>query len=1338
MHQILQSYLRRLTNLSGSNRSLLLLRLISEQCIDLHRFDYALNNPSFQLIEDLVAHKGEIPIASILDSRDKDSNRVSQQLKKIQRTDKFIFDERGSKDLYIGWPFIRGKFLDDTPVRAPLLFFPVTLNEKAGNWTLRLRSEVNITFNKSFILAYSFFNKVPLDEELLETTFNDFSKDSTVFRTELYELLKNSNIEINFNQENFRDVLQPFMDFKRADFETLEKTGQLKLFPEAVLGIFPQAGSYLVPDYLHLIENQGFEDLEEFFFKRRREDMEDESTAKYSDRLLEENTFTPFELDSSQERAIGLIKKGNSLIVQGPPGTGKSQLIANLICDYIARGKNVLLVCQKRAALDVVYNRLKQKELHDFIGLVHDFKNDRKDIFEKISQQIDRLDEYRQKNNSLDSIQLERTFQQASRKIDQSLEELEEFRTALFDESECGKSAKELYLSSNPEETTITLNQEYRNFHYPDVQKYIDKLSIHFQYHQELEGKKHFWVEGKSFAHLGVSDLLSIQNTVDDVFTFQQEIEKELTDLLSQNVDFESAEMIASKPSELDQLIQNLDNERVYKYFLKIAKDPPQVTPNWLLEQERILLQCFKGHGLETSLKSNELGRFQEALEHAINARKGLISWIRWKIFSKDKIFITRVIVSNELKGNKEGFQILLDKIDNRLNYEHLVSQLMLKKWLSDFPANIRKIDIQNWFFYQKLAFNTYELLDQLRPLESLIPFYKDNRDDQIISLKSLERIISRIPKKLQTWGNFLSHSQIRQLTLGKHQKDEVKALLKKDFDKISEYHQLKESYSTAENKVLENLLEFLRSGDKSEEVLKIFKNSLAVAWIDHIETKYPILRAVSSQKLETLEKILKVGVDEKKSSSGDILLLKSRERTYEDLEFNRLNNRVTYRELYHQVTKKKRIWPLRRVISNYSEELFKLIPCWMTSPESASAIFPMEEMFDLVIFDEASQCYSEKAIPALYRGKQVVIAGDSKQLKPFDLYKVRWEEDNTEDIPELEIDSLLDLASQHLPNSPLTHHYRSRSMELIEFSNKNFYENKLESLPEFETQQSTNNALEFIKVEGVWENNTNHQESVEVVKVIFGLLREDPSKSIGVVTFNARQQSYILDMLEAQALEKKIVIPESLFVKNIENVQGDERDVIIFSTAYAPDKSGRLQMRFGPLNNEGGENRLNVAVTRAKEKIFVISSILPTQIAAENLKNPGPRLLKEYLQFVWEVTHSGYKPSVMESTKQSSDWYLHHKISHEEFHHYSELDLKAQLNFADITVSKEDKYLGLILTDDEKFHESISMKESMVYYPNRLSDKKWPYTRFFSRTFWIDKQTITERLKIYLNRISN
>ncbi len=1315
-----------------------MLRLISEQCLDLHDFDYALNRPSFDTLKDLIGHESSVALTQQIDSRDKDANKMSRKLKRLQRIDKFIWDERGARDLYVGWPFVKGKFADDTLVRGPLLFFPVSLTVEKDTWILKPRKDVNITFNKSFLLAYSFYNNVPLDEELLETTFNDFDRDATIFRTELYELLKNSNVELNFNQDNFSDKLSPFQDYRRAELEEMEKTGQLKLYPEAVLGIFPQAGSYLVPDYIDLIENESFQDLEEFFLKRKRDDMEDEGTTKYSDRLLEENTFTPFELDSFQEKALGLIKKGNSLIVQGPPGTGKSQLISNLICDYIARGKNVLLVCQKRAALDVVFNRLKEKDLHDFIGLVHDFKNDRKDIFDKVAGQIDRLDEYRQKNNSLDAIQLERSFQQASRKIDQSVEELEEFKQSLYDESECGKSPKELYISSNPSDKTIAMNQDYRNFKYPEVDKFKDKLHQYLRYFLEFEKKKHFWVEGKSFASFTASDLQPIQQMVSEVVAYAHDLEKRLEKILHQKVDFESAEMISNRIDDLAKLIQNLDNERAYNYFLKIAKEPPIVKNNWLLEQERILLQCFKGQGLEVSLKSEELGRFQEALQHAIDARKGLISWLRWKLLSKDKIFVTRVLVANGLRSNREGFQVLLDRMDNRLNFEHQLSELLKKRWLGDFPKSIRKIDIQNWFFYEKLAFNTYELLSNLRPLGSLMLFYKDNRKDQVDTLKELEQVIAEIPAHKAIWNKYLTDNQIRALTLGKIDQEIAISQLKRDFDKLADYHQISEGFSLTEKKVTDDLLDTFDEDFEVAEASKLFDNSLAIAWIDHIETKYPILRAVSSQKLETLEKSLREAVEEKMSISSDILLLKSREKTYEGLEYNRLNNLVTYRDLYHQVTKKRRIWPLRKVIGNFNEELFKLLPCWMASPESASAIFPMQEMFDLIIFDEASQCFAEKAIPALYRGKQVVIAGDSKQLKPFDLYRVRWEEENDEDIPELDIDSLLDLARHHLPQTSLQGHYRSKALELIDFSNSNFYKGKLQMLPDFENINTAEKAIQFVHVDGVWEKNTNTVEAEKVVEVIFGLLRDQPKKNMGVVTFNAKQQGHILDTLEQRALEQKINIPDSLFIKNIENVQGDERDIIIFSTAYAPDKNGKIQLRFGSLNMEGGENRLNVAVTRAREKVLLVSSILPSQIDPSASKNPGPKLLKSYLQYAWDITHGNWSPTLPMVPQHHQEWFLRSQLTQPEFHEFSDLTLQKTFAFSDITVEQDENSMGLILTDDEIFHDTVSVKEAFVYYPNHLSDKKWPYTRFFSRMFWIDRQTIKERMKIFLNRISN
>ncbi len=204
-------------------------------------------------------------ICPLADPRMEEANQISLSLKKLFRADQFIFEERGSRDLHVGWPFVRGKFSDGTPIRCPLLFFPVELKMEADSWCLQVRADSEIIFNKSFLLAYSFYNKTKADETLLNETFDEIPRESITFRTALYNMLQQSTVELNFNPDNYRDEIETFIKFTRQEFEEHHFAGQLKLFPEAVLGIFPQAGSSLVPDYVQIMEENSFQELEEFF-----------------------------------------------------------------------------------------------------------------------------------------------------------------------------------------------------------------------------------------------------------------------------------------------------------------------------------------------------------------------------------------------------------------------------------------------------------------------------------------------------------------------------------------------------------------------------------------------------------------------------------------------------------------------------------------------------------------------------------------------------------------------------------------------------------------------------------------------------------------------------------------------------------------------------------------------------------------------------------------------------------------------------------------------------------------------------------------------------------------
>ena len=387
-----------------------------------------------------------------------------------------------------------------------------------------------------------------------------------------------------------------------------------------------------------------------------------------------------------------------------------------------------------------------------------------------------------------------------------------------------------------------------------------------------------------------------------------------------------------------------------------------------------------------------------------------------------------------------------------------------------------------------------------------------------------------------------------------------------------------------------------------------------------------------------------------------------------------------------------------------------------------------MSETFDLVIFDEASQCFAERGIPAAYRGKQLVVAGDDMQLKPYELYQTRWEEDG--DHPDLEVDSLLDLAKRYLPTVHLQGHYRSHSLELIDFSNRHFYEGRLQLLPDRNILNRQQPAIEYVQVDGVWENNANEREAQEVVDRVISLLSIDPEKEIGVVTFNAPQQMLILDLLEEQFANEGMSMPASLFVKNIENVQGDEKDIIIFSVGYAPDKQKKMNMHFGSLNLVGGENRLNVAVTRAREKIILICSIQPEQLRTDDLKNDGPRLLRKYLEYAREVSQGQFTPEIRPNGKQAASWYLNRQIKqwgNDKFPEYS-FEVNA-LPLADVHIKNDNGYLGIVLTDDMHYYSSLSDKDFFAYTPALMTKRNWNFHYVFSRNLWQDKEKVEEDL---------
>lgn len=1327
MKNLLKSYLKRLTNLSAGNKSLMQLRLFKSQDIDIKDLDFLLkDHSSFSIIEKLISSTSAIKIAQVLDSRDASNNEASKILRSIERKNQMIYNERGVNDLYVGWPFVQGKMMDGSAIRCPLLFFSVEVYQSNNFWYIKRRQNAPISLNRSFLLAYSYYNKTPLSDDFIETSLDDFGTDSLEFRNGLYNYLKNSSLEINFNRELFENDLKHFLTYTRKDIETDTKTGELILLPHAVLGIYPQAGSYLVPDYDKLIDQTPDNaTIESFFEIKDSGEVKDplgfslQNKLRFINKVREEHTFTPFKFDASQENALKAVKKGKSIVVQGPPGTGKSQLICNLVSDFIARGKKVLVVCQKKVALEVISQRLKEIDLDDFSVLLHDFKNDRRSIFDQIASQIDSLDDFETANNQLDTIFTERNFLKESREIDALSEELEEFKFALFDTSECGLSVKELYLNSNPKEDFIDLRSYYGDFHLHEMEMFQETIANIYPYKKKLDVWSHPFKKRLSFIDFKPSDKQTMLTFLSELPQYMRLFKNSIAQHLTAPISIEDAFWILDREQNIKELLHIISNEKAFKYFKHMLSNG-QPDNDWMTIQEKLLNNLFK-EDFEKTIDNKDLGNVREILGEAVASRKNF--WSKWfyRIFNKDSAIIKKVLLENKLNWDKEGLKKLIALVDNRLNFQHHITAFNEKKWLPEVPLSKNKDVFSRWFETVFEALEAHQLAKELRSFKEYWGIkditFKELQD----KLTAVLNICKEVTAKHTEWNVYFSKAQLDQLVKPETIIQDYETALEQDFDNLCAYDKIQDTLKEDYKKILTKLFDHKENGTE-EEIKRLFKNSISLHWIDHIETKYPILREVSSLEMDTRERKIRAAVKAKRKLSKDIVLQNVRENTFRNTEHNRLGNRTTYRDLHHQVSKQRRLWPLRKILNEFSEEVFDLIPCWLASPESVSAVFPLDFKFDLVIFDEASQCFVEKGIPALHRAKQVVITGDSMQLSPYDLYQVRYEDEQEEDSnPLLEVDSLLDVSAKFLMEVSLTGHYRSKSMDLIEFSNQHFYKRKLRMLPSKDDFLDQNKGLDYHLVDGQWHQNTNEVEANKVVELCLDYFANHPEKSVGVVTFNYKQQHLILDIITAHLLEKEETLPSNFFVKNIENVQGDERDIIIFSLAYAPTKAGKLQMNFGSLNQKGGANRLNVAVTRAKEKNIVVASILPQQMNVEDAKNQGPKLLKAFLQYSFDVSNDKFELSYPIQESQHLDWLLKHKIEAQITENYNGFNIAKNYHFADL-VSTKDHDVDLFLTDDDLYFSSQGVKDSHVYLPLSLKEKGWSFTQKFSRNYWLNQ----------------
>ncbi len=1223
----------RLSDLSKRNRSIRLMKLADKWAVDLTELElvYQYKTQNSSLLDDIIKNKkNEISLFK-RDMNDEKKMLLSHKLTSLHRNLKGIEEETGMYDLYLGYPFLTGKMMDGTFFRAPVFLYPIKLEKNGLTWNL-VKGEGEKLINRTLFLALKKLNEFNIEEKMLDEEY--FSNVTSI--QELHEWFR----EFDYNFPIKNTILQKFQNYTLKDIPKLND-GEIALESLAVIGCFPQGNSAVIKDYdlmkSILEENGDLGFISELLFEEENiinDSLLSPIVEEVEKNIDEGDKVFLLPTDGSQEEILQLARNQKGLVVHGPPGTGKSQVIVNLITDAINQKKKVLVVCQKRAALDVVNQRLDGLGLSKFAALVHDEKNDRQKLYSKIQQLINvpiQLNDSNQKE-----------FEFVSSQLRMSEGQLNDISNALFEVQDFGYRAYDLYSISKPKDEMKRL---------VNVKPYLNKLSrynledilaevyTYGEYYERFGNENYPLKQRKSFKDFELKNQSIMTDTLNDLIV--------------------SAKNTVSK---LDEFEQNF------------------VTPEYAkLVQEKI-------EKIYEDLDDSKKRSF-----------KNIRLWI-WTSFTGKNV-IEELLEGNKFKGTSSK------------------EWIRLKQWLK----TLYDLSKETEKFMSKLKnLNPYLADDWIKSMEKLV-------NEGKIPLNELEKMHEYI---------FSDFEELRRMDRFYHDKDEtVVSLIELAIKEVP----------------------FVDT-NLAKEWVDSLQDSIYLHWIDEIERKNPIIEAISTEQFNRIRDKLK-NLIEQKRNTGKLML---QNKLLSSIEETKLNYGKAIKELSHQTSKKRQLWPLRKLVREFSDKgLTELLPIWLLSPEVVSSILPLTEgLFDLVIFDEASQCTVENGLPSIYRGKTVVVAGDEMQLPPSNLFQGSMEVDeDDESMGEIEESkSLLNLSKRHFQESILQWHYRSKSEELINFSNYAFYNSNIQIAPNVEPLKQPA-AITWKKIDGLWINQSNLIEAQFVVSELKKQIITYPNLSVGIITFNAKQQEKILDEIEKLSetdKEFEVIynqiqsrdLDERIFVKNIENVQGDERDVIIFSIGYAKGENGRVYNRFGTLSQSGGENRLNVAVSRAKEKILVVSSIEPNELDVTNSKNRGPKLLKAYLEYA-KATSENNRDLVTSTLKDvqegSNTMVTPHALHFDSGFEVQVYDMLVDLGYevhtqvglsgyridlAIVDPNDPSKYLLGIECDGAMYHSSPSAKERDVYRQKFLEDRGWKIERIWSRNWWKNRSGEIERIE--------
>lgn len=951
--------------------------------------------------------------------------------------------------------------------------------------------------------------------------------------------------------------------------------------------------------------------------------------------------------DPSQLSAIARARGGHSFIIQGPPGTGKSQTITNLIADYVAEGKRVLFVCEKRAAIDVVFHRLKQHDLGRLACLIHDSQSDKKALIQDLKESYETWIE------TEEGLTTETDRENAIHDLAKAYEKLEHFSAkmtepAIGSEVPLGEIIRRAVALRDASPKLDPMEQERLPSH-ADFQKGANDVltvsealgggaaAVLSEHPARLLGENVVTAERP---HEALREAMSrilplLRRLTQRDHAAATEMRRDFG-TICQRVDFAARVRPLTEAGRLDLLDTGSPGHRTFRDGLgeiaTLEKDLEAAT-----ERSNGWTDPLPESEMETALSLARRfdGLFFRFLSPAFWQLRSLIHQ-RYD-FARAELAPTLLQALERLQGRYDAQRKVAEAeatLARKLRIEDIqVVRILVERFHEERPTSEAERELRG----ELIASAGPEIARRLLTLESDLRELREVLAARAQAYEGLSLAEIRTAfESLQDMGSDLDEllSALARLCGAP---ESLQAAIR----------QLPLTPAALEAAVCERTVEQTIRGDRTISKLDAGELHTIRQELERCHAAWMAHNAAA-----TVERCRSRFRDHVRITQTPTGGLSSEEKL---LKKEYAGGR---RDLEHEFGKVMRFKSIRDLMTNRAGVVIRdLKPIWLMSPLSIADTLPCSnEFFDVVIFDEASQIPLEDAVPAIYRAEQCIIVGDQMQLPPTSFFaagrnddddSVVFEENDEEISYELNADSLLSHSARSLPSTMLGWHYRSRDEALIAFCNEAFYGGKLLTIPTPRVRTNKGpiqvataedgiqgadellaRPMSFHRLNGVYDNRRNKIEAEYIAEMVRSILHRDTGLSIGIVAFSEAQQGEIEEALEGLGVDdahfRATLDAEydreeddqfcGLFVKNLENVQGDERDIIILSICYGHDTRGRMLMNFGPINKNGGEKRLNVIFSRAKQHMAVVSSIDHNHITNEY--NDGANTLRRYLRY--------------------------------------------------------------------------------------------------------------------------